>query len=238
MPDNRQSITCIIPFYNEGKRILKVLDTITKIPELTDIICVDDGSTDNAAGFIKTNFPKIKLVRLASNRGKSGAVSAGLPYVKTEYVFLCDADLIEINGDKLSTDFDLISRGSYFDMIIFKTLPNLGLLTLMGKFTRGDVIISGQRILKKEDLKNIFKIESPVRYQLEMAINRYMLRNDKKSYWMGNFAFIPHKTQKVGFIKGWRNDIVMYKQFLNRGLFDWLKIVLTFCKEKYKPAIV
>ena len=43
------AVSAIVPFYNEEKRIFYVLDVIEAIQSIDEIICVDDGSTDDAA---------------------------------------------------------------------------------------------------------------------------------------------------------------------------------------------
>ena len=39
------AVSAVVPAYNEEKYIGQVLDIIVKIPELTEIIVVNDGST-------------------------------------------------------------------------------------------------------------------------------------------------------------------------------------------------
>ena len=43
------AVSAIVTFYNEEKRIFYVLDVIEAIQSIDEIICVDDGSTDDAA---------------------------------------------------------------------------------------------------------------------------------------------------------------------------------------------
>lgn len=46
MPIN--STTAIVPFFNEGERVVNTLKLLSKVANLKEIICVDDGSTDSA----------------------------------------------------------------------------------------------------------------------------------------------------------------------------------------------
>jgi glycosyltransferase involved in cell wall biosynthesis len=57
------SISCLIPFYNEGNQILKVLEVISKVNGIDQIVAIDDGSTDLAFLKIQSKFPKVRLIR-------------------------------------------------------------------------------------------------------------------------------------------------------------------------------
>jgi len=232
----KQIVTCIIPFYNEGKRVLNVLEAITKIKEIAKIICVDDGSTDQASKLIEEKFPQVELIRLDKNSGKSAAVYAGLSPVKTKYVFLIDADLGKIRLYRIKAALQAIEKDKLVDMLVFKHYSSIPWFDLLAKFFRGDVLISGERILKTTDLAAIREKEKPVGFQLEMAIDRYMSENNKNCFWLDNIGMAIHKSAKVGFWKGWRNDFLSHKEFLNKGLLDWSHLVLTFCKKKYKSV--
>lgn len=210
-----------------------VLDAVTKTPELTAIICVDDGSTDDAFQQIAKTFPQVELIKLSRNQGKSAAVHAGLSRVKTEYVFLCDADLSNIKIDTLSKAFGWIKDNRSIDMLIFKNPLGPRWMIFSAKLTRGDIIFSGQRILRLKDLEDVLNKEKPIGYQIEMAINRWMLKNAKNCYWTETIAYSPHKSEKIHSFKGWWDDLVANYEFLNKGPFDWLRIVLSFCKEEY-----
>ena len=88
--------TCIIPFYNEEKRILSVLWELLKIKEFDEIILVNDWSYDNWGNIVKKyikNIKHVKIVEYPKNHGKSYAAKKWLSLVKTDYVFFFDADL-------------------------------------------------------------------------------------------------------------------------------------------------
>ena len=72
--------TCIIPFYNESDRILKVLDGVVKINGINEIICVDDGSTDNTSKLIRKRYPRITIISNPKNLGKTDAVNQALQH--------------------------------------------------------------------------------------------------------------------------------------------------------------
>lgn len=87
------SLSCIVPFYNEKERVISVLNSIIKIDGIDEVVCVDDGSEDNTRALIRRGFPNITVIRLNKNKGKSAAVKSGFRTVKSEYLFLIDADM-------------------------------------------------------------------------------------------------------------------------------------------------
>ncbi len=115
-------ISVVIPLFNEqdtldqlGEEIKSVFDKLAYDYEL---IFVDDGSTDNSLMIIKemqTKDPKIRLLKLRKNFGKSTALSAGFKEARGEIVLTMDADLQddprEITNfiDKIQEGFDLVS---------------------------------------------------------------------------------------------------------------------------------
>ncbi len=88
-----QKVSCIIPMYNEERRIARVLRVLQKVSEIDEIICIDDSSQDNTVAILKKQFPHIPLYVHKKNAGKSAAIATGLAHAKHPAIFLCDADL-------------------------------------------------------------------------------------------------------------------------------------------------
>jgi glycosyltransferase involved in cell wall biosynthesis len=92
-------ISVIIPVYNEARTLAQVLERVCSAPlprsvEL-EIRVVDDGSTDGASAVLRQfrADPKVHVLTLGRNRGKTGALLAGLAVSEGEYVIFQDADL-------------------------------------------------------------------------------------------------------------------------------------------------
>jgi len=193
-------VTCIIPLYNESLNVTHVLSRIVKLPFITQLICVDDGSTDDSALKISTHFPQVELVRLPQNMGKSYAVKSGLAYAKYDTIMLIDADMQNIVVSEIKTAFKLYDSHQA-DMLILGWKSDNAFFRAM----RGDIIISGGRFLKKRDLEKVFEIFKFQRYALEVAINRYMIGHKKTTCWFQTSAHNTFQTEKYGFIRGWKS---------------------------------
>ncbi|MBW1674575.1 MAG: glycosyltransferase, partial [Deltaproteobacteria bacterium] len=92
------SISIIVPGYNEEKRIYPTLRALSKFCEYCferfEMVFVDDGSTDHTWEIVK-GFPAdhLKVIHLHQNRGKGHAVKQGMLLAKGQYRFFTDADL-------------------------------------------------------------------------------------------------------------------------------------------------
>jgi hypothetical protein len=97
------SLSLVIPAYNEGGRLAdgvsRLRDAVASgaiVPETTEFVVVDDGSTDDTteqAGLLFAAYPHVRHVRLAVNRGKGGAVRAGVAVASAPVIAFADADM-------------------------------------------------------------------------------------------------------------------------------------------------
>jgi dolichyl-phosphate beta-glucosyltransferase len=98
MPRIPDSVSIIIPGYNEEKRILRTLNVLYRFCEENleayEVLFVDDGSTDHTWEVVNEfDAPSLRPVRLTRNRGKGAAVREGMLRAKGRYRFFTDADL-------------------------------------------------------------------------------------------------------------------------------------------------
>lgn len=92
-------ISVIIPAYNEAGRITPYLRDITTFLERRGVpyetLVVDDGSRDETAIVVEkfqTEVPTVRLLRLAQNTGKGGAVRRGMLEARGRLQLFVDAD--------------------------------------------------------------------------------------------------------------------------------------------------
>jgi glycosyltransferase involved in cell wall biosynthesis len=98
------SVSAIIPTYNEAGRIRRVLGVLRQLPELHEILVVDDGSTDATREDVLKEAEadgRIHLLRMPANRGKGQAVLAGVRALSADLILMLDGDLIDLEPDNV-----------------------------------------------------------------------------------------------------------------------------------------
>ena len=84
---SRQTITLSIvcPFFNEQDVVnfflKETTDVLDDLKEAYEILCINDGSTDDTLPMLieaKKKYPQIRIINFSRNFGKEGALSAGL----------------------------------------------------------------------------------------------------------------------------------------------------------------
>jgi len=116
----KPKLSIIVPVYNVEKYLGECLDSLlNQTLKDIDIICVDDGSTDNSAQILKEYAAKDKRIRVITkkNGGLSSARNAGLELVTTEFVTFVDSDdylepnAYEIAISKMTDGVDFVHFG-------------------------------------------------------------------------------------------------------------------------------
>lgn len=91
-------LSIIIPAHNEENRLPDTLEQVLRFLDeqsfSSEVIVVENGSTDNTLAIAQQFADQHKKVRvIQSERGKGAAVKQGMLQAKGEYRFMCDADL-------------------------------------------------------------------------------------------------------------------------------------------------
>lgn len=115
-------LSIVIPVYNEEHTIKllshQIKNVLDRIEESSEIIVVDDGSTDNTYNIlkeIKDEIKELKIVRLRTNFGQTAALSAGFDNAQGEIIVTIDADMQNDPNDipklleKIKEGYDVVS---------------------------------------------------------------------------------------------------------------------------------
>jgi|GEM_PF-1451383 glycosyltransferase involved in cell wall biosynthesis len=115
-----ETISFVIPAYNEEARIGRVLDELcSKIEERklrADVIVMVDGN-DGTEGIVlhySSCYPFVRYFKNCGRNGKGAAVRRSLPYITGKYVMLMDADN-SVSAEEL---FRLLDYANAGDVII------------------------------------------------------------------------------------------------------------------------
>lgn len=101
LADDLPNLTVIIPAYNEGAMVEHSLYSVARADyphEKLEIICIDDGSTDDTWDYIAKAAGKyphlIKTIRFPKNRGKKEGLYAGFCQGQGEVFVTVDSDSV------------------------------------------------------------------------------------------------------------------------------------------------
>lgn len=94
----RPALSCsvIIPCHNEEGNIEECIRRVPNMGTQTEIIVVDDGSTDTTRQRVldaMKRHPEVRLFATNQNQGKANAVRAGFENAKCDVVMILDADM-------------------------------------------------------------------------------------------------------------------------------------------------
>lgn len=135
---DRVHLSLIIPVFNEEESLpplcAKLHDVLEELPHTSEIVFVDDGSTDGSFTVIEElheQYPRVRAVRFRRNYRKAAALAAGFKEARGRIIITMDADLqddpeeIPRLLEGLDRDFDLISgwKKTRHDPLS-KTLPS------------------------------------------------------------------------------------------------------------------
>ncbi len=202
-------ISCIIPSYNEEKRIKNVLNIVANCKKIQEIIVIDDGSIDNTVEIIKS-FHNIILIKNPENYGKSKSVSIGLKRASGEIILLLDADLEGLNKYNLIALINpVVTNKADISISLRGNAP-----LLYRKI--GLDFISGERVFYKKFLINhLGEIKKLQGFGLESYINSLIIKNNlriKIVNWSNVIS--PWKYKKIGIWHGILADLKMSLEIL------------------------
>lgn len=144
------TLSVVIPMYNEVEnarvvyeRLAEVLDRLEKKSE---IILVDDGSSDGTYDVLKAiqkGDTRVRVIRLRRNFGQAAAFSAGFDHARGEVVVTMDGDLQNDPEDiprlleKIQEGYDIVSgwRRKRQDKYLTRRLPSITANAIISKVT-------------------------------------------------------------------------------------------------------
>lgn len=101
--------------YNAAQTIVRCIDSVLKqMCESVEVICIDDGSTDETIAKIKESFSTAVRVIKSTHKGVSNARNIGIKEANGEYVLFCDAD-----DEYLPNAFDVLEKVCDAEIVFF-----------------------------------------------------------------------------------------------------------------------
>lgn len=182
------TVSAIVPAHNEEKNIRNILTTLTQSSYVDEVICINDGSTDQTGDIIR-QVQNVTTIHLLKNHGKAYAVAKGVEKARGNIVLLVDADIKGFSDQSIKKLVYPLKRGTHDIAIGY-------LAHLEELFFRS---LTGERAYFRKDLFPHLSKFKDKGYGLELYLN---------------YAF-RHKRIKVFLLKGVKNTFRHKKQSLN-----------------------
>ncbi len=198
------AVAVIIPAFNEERTVARVIRAALNSPGISQIIVVNDGSTDRTAAIAEKAGAKV--IDLPANMGKGAAVATGVEAATAEIILLLDADLVGL-------------RPSHIHALLQPLLQDEADMTV-GVFTDGRKVtdlsqrltpfLSGQRAVKREILEAITDLKSSG-FGMEVSLSRFAKQENLRVFYipLRRISQIM-KEEKRGLVRGFAARMKMY----------------------------
>ncbi len=236
-----QTLSIIIPTFNEAKTIEDILEKIISVNLIhniqKEIILVDDASTDNTetrVNIFKKKHPaqNIRLVRQTENQGKGAAIHRGITLATGNFIVIQDADT-EYNPRDYNTllapvleGFADVVYGSRFIggephriLFFWHSLGNKLLTTLSNMFSNLNLtdMETGYKLFRADILKSLYLKEN--RFGFEPEVTAKIARIPKVRIYEVGISYYG-RTYEEGKKIDWRDGFRAIWCVLKYNLFD------------------
>lgn len=204
----KNRVSAIVPAYNEARNIESVLKVLGDLPEIHEIIVVDDGSADNTAEMARMHGAIV--VSLPENQGKGGAMKAGAAIASGDVVLFLDADLVGLTVTHVrELIVPVLSGESDATVGIFE-----GGRTSTDWAQALAPFLSGQRALKRQLLVGFEHIDM-AGYGVELQLHRQLKRMgiSPREVVLHDVTQVV-KEEKLGLVKGFSARMRMYWEII------------------------
>jgi glycosyltransferase involved in cell wall biosynthesis len=182
-----ECLSIVIPAYNEEATLGSVVQKVSQVPHLLEVVIVNDCSTD-ATGRVAEGLarlhPRIKVLHHPTNRGKTEALKTGFAGTRGDIVIVQDADLEynpsdieEVINPILDGEADVV-YGSRFlvrraarVLYFYHYLANKGLTFLSNLFTNVNLtdVETGYKAFRGDIIREMRITSSGFGFEIEVT---------------------------------------------------------------------
>src|SRR3990167_223626 len=181
-----QKVTAIVTAYNEAERIGGVLRVLSDHSVFSEIIVVDDGSSDVTQSVV-ARYP-VRYVRHTRNFGKAQAMETGVRFATSEVIFFCDADISGLTHAIIDEIVRPVLHGQVEMFIAMRNRKVYFLKTLVAFVP----LLGGERALTRRLWQSVPE-HYKKRFRIETALNFYA-----KYYGAGfRYKLFPGLSQSI-----------------------------------------
>lgn len=196
--DSNVILSVLIPVRNESDQVAQNLSLIhaeaskTGLP--TEMIVVDDGSTDNTWRVLESaveQLPGLKAIRFSRNFGKESAICAGLTYSRGRACIVIDSDLQ--HPPELIPEMVRLWRDEQWDIVegIKRTRGTEPLINKIGArfFYRTLSRLSGYDLYGSSDFKLLDR----------KVIDAWLDMRERNTFFRGMISWLGYRRKQIAF---------------------------------------
>lgn len=193
-----KKVSAIICAFNEEKTIKEVILSVSKAVIVSEIVIVNDGSTDSTKEIIEALKEEIEIttIHLDENKGKGYAMAIAVENAVFDIMVFIDADQRTIPSDYIT---QLVSSllNNECDMVLGYSTVNI-----LSQEVNPLKILTGERALFKEDITPILDKMKESRFGVETLLYFYFLSLGKSLKFI-HLKDLKHndKYKKMGSLK-------------------------------------
>jgi len=189
-----KKVSIIVPCYNEEESVPLFYEEVKKVfkerKEQLELICVDDGSSDNSLKVIKSlkDDPCVKYISFSRNFGKEAAMYAGLMQATGNYITIMDVDLQD-PPSLLPEMIRLIEEEGY-DIVGTRRVTRKGEPPIRSFFAR-----CFYKLINK--MSNVEMVDGARDFRLmkRIVVDNILRLSEYNRYSKGLFSFVGFKTK-------------------------------------------
>lgn len=201
----KPSVSVIIPVYNEERTVASVVEIMRTWGKASEIIVVNDGSTDDTLGALR-QFRNITIISRKHNRGKGYSLAEGIRASQGELLMFFDGDVIGLTHKDLDRMVRPVISGRA-DMVIAAT--NCSSIGPLAPFDD----INGERVLWRKNIIGHLDKFHTVGNGVEFVINDLHKRKRVRTIQLPH-VFLLSKFEKVPATEAILQYIKEAKQFV------------------------
>ncbi len=204
------TFAAIIPALNEAQTIGSVVAALRGAHELSEIIVIDDGSTDDTAQAAAASG--VRVIRLPQNIGKGAAMRLGTKQTKADVVIFIDADLVGIHKGHITALTKPFDQNRELGMVIGLRDRYNGITKILKHFFPF-FVLSGERAIQRDLFLSCSKDTAD--FGIEVRMNAYcathhipveyvhlagldqIIKEKKYGLWLGFYARVRMICQIV-----------------------------------------
>ncbi|MCX6368753.1 MAG: glycosyltransferase family 2 protein [Armatimonadetes bacterium] len=208
-------VIAVVPAYNEGRRIVPVLDTLAAAPSVDAIVAVDDGSRDDTFA-VASQHPavatgKLRVVQQNPNQGKGAAMQRGADEAEgADILLFLDADLTGLTVEHVERLLAPVRSGE--KVMALGVFRGGNFWTTLAQILAPN--ISGQRAIRRDVFLNVPCL-ADARYGVELAITSFVMGEGlPMTDVVLKDVSHPTKERKLGLLPGVVARCRMYQQMM------------------------